>query len=253
MQLDAEYKELQRDVVRPPLRERPANSRITAEMWKLVNHCTLLRRKGMLSQATLHGLGWQVKAHLVADCLLHASNTASEIKGNLTAGEFVEAWRHFKGWYQLAEDQASKACPETLALQMTERMESYTVVPPLGWSMPINVTPIPVPDKPPTDPEIREVVAKLQNGCAAGAMWMKAEHLKERLCGIRREETEESVGGSRGLLEAVCITDTGNLGLRHHAKSDELDGNCAPLKRGGGGITMILVCLTLSGRSWRRS
>jgi hypothetical protein len=30
-QLDAEYEELQRDVVRPPLRERPANSWITAK------------------------------------------------------------------------------------------------------------------------------------------------------------------------------------------------------------------------------
>jgi hypothetical protein len=30
-QLDAEYEELQRDVVRPPLRERPANSWIIAE------------------------------------------------------------------------------------------------------------------------------------------------------------------------------------------------------------------------------
>jgi hypothetical protein len=41
-QLDAEYKELQQDVVCPPLRERPANSWITTETWKLVNHCTML-------------------------------------------------------------------------------------------------------------------------------------------------------------------------------------------------------------------
>ncbi len=130
MQLDAEYEELQRDVVRPPLREHPANSWITAETWKLVNHCALLRRKGMLSQATSCGLGWQIKARLVADCLLPASNTTSEIKGNLTAGELVEAWHHLKGWYRSAEDQAPKACPETLALQMVERVELYMVVPP---------------------------------------------------------------------------------------------------------------------------
>ncbi len=48
-QLNAEYEELQWDVVRPPLREHPANSWITAETWKLVNHCAMLRRKGMLS------------------------------------------------------------------------------------------------------------------------------------------------------------------------------------------------------------
>jgi hypothetical protein len=69
-------------------------------------------------------------------------------------------------------------------------------VSPLGWLLPINVTPIPVPDEPPTDPEIWEVVEKLQNGCAASAMGMKAEHLKEWLCSIRCEEAEESTEGA---------------------------------------------------------
>jgi hypothetical protein len=82
-QLDAEYKELQQDVVCPPLRERPANSWISAETWKLVDHCAMLRRKGMLSQAAARGLGRQVKARLVADRHLRASNTALEIKGSL--------------------------------------------------------------------------------------------------------------------------------------------------------------------------
>jgi hypothetical protein len=36
------------------------------------------------------------------------------------------------------------------------------------------------------------------------------------------------------LLEAVHITDTSNLGERHHANSDELGGNRAPPKKGGG-------------------
>jgi hypothetical protein len=61
-QLDAEYEELQRDVVRPPLRERPANSWITTETWKLADHRAMLHRKGMLSQTAARGLGRQVKA-----------------------------------------------------------------------------------------------------------------------------------------------------------------------------------------------
>ncbi len=134
----------------------------------------------------------------------------------------------------MVEDKAPKACPETLALQMAERVVLYTAVPPMGWLLPINITHIPVPDKPPPDPEIREVVAKLRDGCAAGATGMMAEHLKEWLCGIRCEEIEESAGGGRGLLEVVCSTGTGNLGKQHRANSDELDGNCAPPKRGGG-------------------
>ncbi len=97
MQLDAEYEELQRDVVRPPLRERPANSWITGKMWKLFNHRAMLCRKGTLSQAAARSLSRQVKARLAADHCLRASNTALEIEGTLTWGKFVEAWRQLKG------------------------------------------------------------------------------------------------------------------------------------------------------------
>jgi hypothetical protein len=38
--------------------------------------------------------------------------------------------------------------------------------------------------------------AKLQNDCAASTTEMKAEHLKEWLRGIRREEAEESAEGA---------------------------------------------------------
>ncbi len=108
----------------------------------------------------------------------------------------MEAWHHLKGWFQLADDRALKACPEMLALQTAERAELYTAVPPLGWLLPIKITPIPVPDDPPTDQEIREVVAKLCNGCVAGATAIKAEHLKEWLHGIKHEEAEASVEGA---------------------------------------------------------
>jgi hypothetical protein len=62
--------------------------------------------------------------------------------------------------------------------------------------MPINVTPIPVPDGTPMDHEIREVVGKLRNGCAAGGTGMQAEHLKEWLRGIKREEAADGVEGA---------------------------------------------------------
>jgi hypothetical protein len=56
--------------------------------------------------------------------------------------------------------------------------------------MPINVTPIPIPDGTLVDPKIREVVAKLQNGHAASVMGIKAMPLKEWLHGIKHEEAE---------------------------------------------------------------
>jgi hypothetical protein len=150
----------------------------------------------MLSQTAARGLGRQVKAQLAADRLERAKNTMLTIEGCLAAGDFVEAWHNIKGWYRSVEDRAPKACPETLASQTAERVELYTAVPPPGWSMPINVTPTPVPDGTPMDHEIREVVGKLQNGRAAGATGMRAEHLKEWLRGIKREEAADGVEGA---------------------------------------------------------
>jgi hypothetical protein len=119
----------------------------------------------MLSQTAARGLGRQVKAQLLADCLLRAANTVSSIEGCLPVGDFVEVWHHLKGWYQLAEDQALKeACPETLAHQTVERVELYRAVLAPGWLLPINITSTPVPNGPPMDAEIREVVGKLWNG-----------------------------------------------------------------------------------------
>jgi hypothetical protein len=83
-----------------------------------------------------------------------------------------------------------------LASQMAERVELYAAVRPPGWLMPINVDPIPVPDSPPMDHKIQEVVAKLWNGRTVGATGMKAEHLKEWLHGVRCEEAEDGVEGA---------------------------------------------------------
>jgi hypothetical protein len=212
--LDAEYEKLQRDLVRPPLREHPANSWITATTWQLVDHHAMLRRKGMLTQTAARRLGRQVRAHLAADRLERATNAASKIEGCLAAGDFIEAWHHLKGWYRTAEDRAPKACPETLASQTAERVELYTAVRPPGWSLPINLTPIPVPDDTPTDHKIREVVAKLRNGRAAGATGMRAEHLKEWLHGIQREEAEdgEEDAGDRWRLFVSLIQATWDSG-----------------------------------------
>jgi hypothetical protein len=90
-QLDAAYEELQQDVVRPPPREHPANKWINDETWKIVDKRALLRRKGILSQATARSLGREIKARLKADRLLCTKTTALNIKGCLAAGEFVEA------------------------------------------------------------------------------------------------------------------------------------------------------------------
>ncbi len=93
----------------------PANSWITAKMWKIVDHCGTLHREGKLSQTAACFLGLQVKARLAADRLLCTKNIVLNIRGCLAAGDLVEAWHHLKGWCCLAEDRTPKACLETLA------------------------------------------------------------------------------------------------------------------------------------------
>ncbi len=196
-QLDAAYEELQRDVVRPPSRERPANKWITDKVWRIVDKRALLRRKGMRSQAAAHSLGREIRARLKADRLLRAATTASNVEGCLAAGEYIEAWCHLKGWYRSAEDRAPTPCPETLAVQTQKRIDLYAARQPSEVMLPLHVDPAPVPDAEPTDSELRMVVGKLRNGCAAGATGMKTEHLKEWLANVKREEREE--GGVDGL------------------------------------------------------
>ena len=95
-QIDAGYKELLQDKGPPPW-ERSANKWITNATWQLLNYCAILHRKGMISQAAACNLRRKINASLKADCLKHAMTTASNVKGCLVAGEFVEAWRHIKG------------------------------------------------------------------------------------------------------------------------------------------------------------
>ncbi len=131
-------------------------------------------------------------------------------------GEFIEAWRHLKGWYRLAEDQAPKPCQETLAKQTQERINLYAAHQPPEEMLPLHIDPAPIPDASSMDSELRMVVGQPRNGCAAGATGMKAEHLKEWLANIMLEEWED--GGVEGLgdrwrsfvalLQAIWTTGT---------------------------------------------
>jgi hypothetical protein len=78
-----------------------------------------------------------------------------------------------------------------MAKQTQERVDLYAAHTPTGMPLPIRVDPAPVNDAAPMDRELRMVVGQLQNGRAAGAAGMKAEHLKEWLTDVKREERED--------------------------------------------------------------
>ncbi len=93
------------------------------------------------------------------------------------------------------EDRATKANHDTLVRQTEERIALYSRVPPPRGLLPINVQPFNICNNIPSNLEIREVVRELQNGRAAGAMGLQAEHIKVWLQDVVQEEKEQSIVG----------------------------------------------------------
>jgi hypothetical protein len=136
-----------------------------------------------------------VPMYLAHTCIKCKAMTALNIEGSLATGEYIKAWCHLKGRYRSADDRAPKPCPEMLAKQSNERIQLYTAVPPPGCVMHLNIDSLDVSDAAPTDSEFGMVVGQLCNGCASGAMGMKAKHLKEWLMDMKRKEAKDRVEG----------------------------------------------------------
>ncbi len=78
--------------------------------------------------------------------------------------------------------------------QTSERVNLYARRELPGDPLPINITPVEINDDVPSKGKLWEVVGELTNGQAAGASGMHAEHIKEWLRGIQREEDLEGQG-----------------------------------------------------------
>jgi hypothetical protein len=72
--------------------------------------------------------------------------------------------------------------------QTEEQIALYTKRTSPGEPLPINIALASTPDGKPTNSEVRDAVGELTNGHSGGASKMCAEHMKEWLQGIRREE-----------------------------------------------------------------
>jgi hypothetical protein len=189
-ELETQFEEFCLDVA--PL---PKNQWISDSTWVLIDQGAALRQAGKLNQCRAHVIGRCIKAALKGDRKQRAATVGDKIKGLLATGEVKEAWCCLKGWCTAVEDRVPKACHETLARQTEERKTLYARVPPPGEQLPINVTPFDVPDGVPSNLEIREVVRELQNGRAAGATGLQAEHIKVWLQDVVQEEAETAPAG----------------------------------------------------------
>jgi len=102
--------------------------------------------------------------------------------------------------------------------QTAERVVLYARRTSPGEPLPINITPALLPDGAPTDSEVRVAAGELSNGWSGGASKMRAEHVKEWLQGIRREEDPEQTGNEgtgdawRLLMKLVtAVWETGTI------------------------------------------
>ncbi len=160
-ELCAMFKGLQLNVVAPPKRAQPHNSWISAPTWALIDRRATLRQQGKLSKRMTRLLGHQIASGLKGDRRQQAADVAGNIEGILASRETKKAWRCLKGWYKAASDTAPTASPMSLASQTAERVDLYRKVPPLGNPLPIHVDKADIPDGPPSDGELREVVRGL--------------------------------------------------------------------------------------------
>ena len=77
--------------------------------------------------------------------------------------------------------------------------------PPPGDPLLIHVDKVDIPDGPPSNGELRDVVQGLRNGRAMGASGLQAEHIKVWLSNVMRKEEEKE--SDVGLGDKWCIFD----------------------------------------------
>jgi hypothetical protein len=134
--------------------------------------------------------------------IAETNRVGQSIEAELRGGDVQEAFQLLKGWYRAATEVEARPCPQTMARQTEERIALYTRRTPPGEPLPININPTPIPDGVPTDSEVRDAVGELTNGRSGGASKIRAEHMKEWLQGIRREEDPKTAIGNQGAGDA---------------------------------------------------
>jgi hypothetical protein len=110
------------------------------------------------------------------------------IEAELAKGDVQEAFHLLKGWYWVVSETVARPCPQTMVQQMEDQVELYRRWDSPGDPLPINLQGPTIPDKVPSDHEIRDAARDLLSGHAGGGSKMRSEDIKRWLCGITLEE-----------------------------------------------------------------
>ncbi len=175
-------------------KRRKKNGWISEESWRLLAHRATLCHTGHLCQTGERRLNHQIGVSLQKDQTNRTATVGAAVDAELSGGDVQEAFRHLKGWFRAATETQAKPCYHTMERQMLERVDLYAWRDSHGDPLPINVTPVVINDNVPMDSKLRQVAGELTNGQAAGASGMCAEHVKEWLNDVQREEDPEGHG-----------------------------------------------------------
>ena len=132
-----------------------------------------------------------------------------------------EAWHRLKGWYLAAVDRAPPHAQVILKWIMTERVELYSYVPPLGENIPISVEPLPVDESVPMEDDIKWEVSQPQNHCSGGPSGMRFEHLKGWLAASKKKEREEYAAEKEHPIEERTMEGPGGMGERRRRRGGD--------------------------------
>jgi hypothetical protein len=145
----------------------------------------------------------------------HTKGVGDAIEVELAKGDVQEAFRLLKGWYRVALETVACPCPQMMAQQMEDRVELYWQRDSPGDPLPINLQGPVIPDEVPSDHEIRDAARDLPSDRAGGVSTMRAEDIKQWLCGITLEEDlqkgPDNVGEGNnwhllvGLIQAIWM------------------------------------------------
>jgi hypothetical protein len=110
------------------------------------------------------------------------------IEVELAKGDVQEAFHLLKGWYRAASETVAHPCPQTMAQQTEEQVELYQRQDSPEGLLPINLQGPVIPNKVPSNHEIRDAAWDLLRGRMGGASKMRAEDIKRWLRSITLEE-----------------------------------------------------------------
>ncbi len=205
--------------------------------WLLMRQCTLLRWAGQLRRTKGTHMQCAVHSTLKVDRAAQTAQVSNSIVANLAKGNVQEAFRHLKGWYQMATETQAKPCYLTMEKQMAERIDLYRQRDPPGDPIVVTVGPPEVWDDTPTNGEIWVAVVELTNGWAAGVF--RDAHVEPE--GVA---SGHQVGGRPGdgakqrrrLLESPCQACLNHLGRRHDTHPTRM-GYHSPHSKGWQGLS----------------